>query len=212
MFIYIHAILGGIMNENKVLKAKELFLNNGSILKNSELKQTKFHSREVVELINRGYISKISRGIFVWKENENSLSDNALACGLIPQGTIYLYSAAVYYELTTFNPMSVSLAVPLGSREIKLPSYLPIDLYPIHSNYELGREQINNNGEIIRIYNIERTVCDFFKQRNKIGKDITLEVLKNYMTRKDKNIQKLMEYSTILTDKKALSAYVEVLI
>lgn len=200
------------MNENKILKVKDLFLRNGFILKNSKLKQNKFHIREIAELIERGYIHKISRGTYVWKENEKSLSDNALACGLIPQGIIYLYSAAVYYELTTINPTAVSMAVPLGSREIKLPSYLPIEIYPIQQNYELGIEQINSNNEIIRIYDIERTVCDFFKQRNKIGKDITIEVLKNYMALKEINIQKLMEYATILTDKKALSAYVEVLI
>ena len=200
------------MRTAKLQEAKKLFLENGSILKTSILKENKFHSREIKYLVDNGYACKINHGIYLWKENENLLSDNALACGLIPQGTIYLYSAAVYYELTTINPMAVSMAVPLGSREVKSPSYMPINLYPIHKNYELGREQININNEIIHIYDIERTVCDFFKLRNKIGKDITFEVLKNYMIRKDKNIQKLMEYASVLTDKKALSAYVEVLV
>lgn len=199
------------MDAKKILKAKDLFSKNGSILKTSELRENKFHSREISELINRGYLAKLNRGIYVWKENENALSDNALACGIIPQGIIYLYSAAAYYELTTMNPMKISMAIPLGSRGIQLPDYPPIELYPIHKNFDLGEEKIVHRSEIIRIYNMERTVCDFFKHRNKAGKDITLEVLKNYMQQKNKNIQKLMDYAAVLTDRKALSAYVEAL-
>lgn len=200
------------MNKSKIEKARQLFLNNSSILKTADLNENKFHSREILELVNSGYLSKYKRGVYVWTENENAISDNTLACGLIPQGVIYLFSAAVYYDLTTINPTAVTMAVPLGSREIKLPDYPPIELYTIHQRFELGKIQINNENEVIRIYDKERTVCDFFKNRNKVGKDIALEVLKNYMQQKNKNIQKLMEYASVLTDKKALTAYVEVLL
>lgn len=200
------------MDNKKIEKARSLFLNNGLILRTSELKENKFHSREIAELVSLGYLAKIGRGTYVWKEKENDLTDNALACGIIPQGIIYLYSAAAYYELTTMNPMKVSMAVPLGSREIKLPEYPPIDLYPLSKNIDLGKEEIRKEHEIIRIYNMERTVCDFFKNRNKVGKDIMLEVVKNYMNLKTKNIQRLMEYAEVLTDKKALSTYIEALL
>ena len=158
------------MDNRKIEKARNLFLNNGSILRTFELKENKFHSREIAELVNLGYLAKIDRGIYVWEEKENDLSDNALACGIIQQGIIYLYSAAAYYELTTMNPMKVSMAVPLGSREIKLPEYPPIDLYPLSKNIDLGKEEITKEHEIIRIYNMERTVCDFFKIAIRLAK------------------------------------------
>lgn len=199
------------MDNKKIEKAQDLFLNNGSILRTSELKENKFHSREITELVNRGYLAKIDRGIYAWKDKENDLSDYALACGIIQQGVIYLYSAAAYYEFTTMNPMKVSMAVPLGSRVIKLPAYPPIELYPLSKNVNLGKEEIIKEHEIIRIYNMERTVCDFFKNRNKVGKDMMLEVVKNYMNLKSKNLQRLMEYAEVVTDKKALSTYIEAL-
>ena len=200
------------MDINKIIQAEELFSNNGYILRTSDLKENRFHSREISELVNREYIRKISRGIYIWKDYEPRLSENALACGIVSQGIIYLFSAAVFYELATINPIKVSMAVPLGTRGIKLPAYPPIELYPMQKHLHLGEELISNKKEIIRIYNMERTVCDFFKNRNKVGKDIMLEVLKNYMAKKNKNIQRLMEYAEILTDKKALSTYIEVLL
>lgn len=64
----------------------------------------------------------------------------------------------------------------------------------------------------IKIYNPERTVCDFFKYSSKIGNDVALEVLKNYMVGNKKNLQRLLEYASKLRVKKSIKQYVEALL
>lgn len=54
----------------------------------------------------------------------------------------------------------------------------------------------------VRVYNPDRTICDFFKYSSRVGNDVALEVIKNYMLRKNKNLQLLFEYATKLRVKK----------
>jgi hypothetical protein len=63
-----------------------------------------------------------------------------------------------------------------------------------------------------RIYSRERAICDAVKFRNKIGKDIVLEAIKNYMKMKDRDLSKLYEFSRILRVEKLLTNYLEILI
>jgi hypothetical protein len=63
----------------------------------------------------------------------------------------------------------------------------------------------------IKIYDRERTVCDFIRMRLRIGKDAALEVLKTYMSGR-KNLQKLYEYAELLQIEGVIHPYLEVLV
>jgi hypothetical protein len=55
-------------------------------------------------------------------------------------------------------------------------------------------ETVKRKGYVLRVYDRERTLCEFFRMRLQIGKDTALEVFKQYMAGK-KNLQKLYEYA-----------------
>lgn len=42
---------------------------------------------------------------------------------------------------------------------------------------------------------MEKSVCDAVKFRNKIGVDVSSEILKNYLSRDDRNLTLLSDYS-----------------
>lgn len=192
--------------------AERLFMSSGAILKASILQSGGLGSRDIAALVAEGYIKKIKSGIYFWSDLEGQISDEEYACGAIPKGVIYLYSAAQFHDLSTINPMSISMAVPINSIRTQLPKYPPIRLFPLFSHFELGIQTVQSPHGQVRVYNKERTICDFFRNRNKIGEDIAREVVKSYMNGTDKNLQQLMEYASILTDKNALKPYVEALI
>jgi hypothetical protein len=75
----------------------------------------------------------------------------------------------------------------------------------------VGIETIQVNNYALKIYDRERTVCDFIRNRLKIGKDVALEVLKNYMSG-TKNLQRLYEYAELLQISGVISPYLEVLV
>ena len=64
---------------------------------------------------------------------------------------------------------------------------------------------------IIRIYNVERTICDIIRDRNKIDLQIFNTAINEYMKRKDKNLILLSEYAEKFKIGKILSQYMEVL-
>jgi hypothetical protein len=64
----------------------------------------------------------------------------------------------------------------------------------------------------IKIYNIEKTVCDMFRYRNKLGTDIALEGLKNYLKLKEANINKLSKYAEICQVKTVMMPYVRAIV
>lgn len=201
------------MTETRREKIKKIFDDNGPIVKASVLRENKLCSRDVAELMHAGYVKKHRTGFYSWVNADENISDIELASSLIQNGVICLYSAAVYYDLTTINPIAVTVAIPSSTIKPLLPDYPPIKLYVFSKAFfSLGETTENLSYTDIRIYDMERTVCDFFRLRYQLGEDVTLEVLKNYMARKSKNLQRLMEYAAKFRIKTKIKPYVEAMI
>lgn len=66
------------------------------------------------------------------------------------------------------------------------------------------------NGYCIKIYNVERCVCDAVKFRNKVGMDVCSEVVNNYLARPDRNISLLMDIAKKLKVTQTLEKYLEI--
>ena len=61
----------------------------------------------------------------------------------------------------------------------------------------------------VRITDLERTVCDAVKYRNKIGLDVCGEILDHYLKRPDRNISVLHSYAKRLRIENVLNRYLE---
>jgi hypothetical protein len=121
-----------------------------------------------------------------------------------------LFSTWLHYDLSVSIPHSFNIAIERG-RKVKLPDYPPIQLYHWTKDYyDLGitTEKIYNY--TVKIYDIEKSVCDAVKFRNKIGIDVTAEVLKNYLLRQDRNLTQLVNYARKMRIEKILKTYLEV--
>ena len=200
------------MTKEKQERVRDIFKHYGPIMKTNMLRENKFCSRDIAKLIDDGVIRKIKTGYYALTSSENDMTDLELVSAVIPKGIICLQSAAFYYDLSTQNPTSVSIAIPAKSMPPVLPEHPPIELVMTADtifNIGLAEEQTSNL--MMRIYNRERTVCDFFRSRKKLGEDLALEVLKNYMGSK-RNLQLLMEYAGMFRVKSAIKPYVEALI
>ena len=65
------------------------------------------------------------------------------------------------------------------------------------------------SGYVVRITDLERTVCDAVKYRNKIGLDVCGEVIDNYLKMDNRNISLLNEYAIRLRLRTILTKYLE---
>ena len=63
----------------------------------------------------------------------------------------------------------------------------------------------------INIYDMERTIIDIVRDRNKIDLQVFNKAMKEYMKRKDKNLIKLSKYAKEFKMENILKKYMEVL-
>ena len=123
----------------------------------------------------------------------------------------HFFSAEKYHELSSFIPQRIDITLPPQRRIPVLPEDLHVRIHKaIPRIYEVGIQTVKNDGYPLKIYDRERTVCDFFRMGLQIGKDCAFEALKNYMAGK-KHLQRLSEYAETLRIKGVLFPYLEVL-
>ena len=138
-------------------------------------------------------MEKVKSGLYRWVEDQD-YDELARIKKLYPEGVLCLFSAWHYYELSTTFPYQYHLAFLHKAKPAQI-DYPPIQFYYwSDKQYHLGIVSNESNN----IYDIEKSVCDAVKFRNKIGEDIMLEVLKSYMKRKDRNIEKLVNYAKVM--------------
>lgn len=77
---------------------------------------------------------------------------------------------------------------------------------------DIGVTEIYEGENCFHIFDIEKTVVDIIYYRNKIGIEETSEVLKNYLKRRDRQIDRIYAYAKRLRCEKVVRTYLEVLI
>lgn len=189
---------------------RAFFAKHGDVLTTRELKEAGVSYYSIQKLLQNGQVERIKRGVYRWSEG---IEDEWLEVNkIVPQGIFCLFSIAVLFELSTFVPSQYHVAIPWKDK-VRLPDYPPIKLYFWKdAQYELGQTTHQRNEFELPVYDLEKTVCDFIKLRNKVGLDVTKEVIRSYLDRKDRNLNKLMDYSRRLKISSVVEKYIELLV
>ena len=79
--------------------------------------------------------------------------------------------------------------------------------------FELGKSTLPTPaGNMVPVYDLERTICDIIRSRNKLGTETFLAALKMYAANPKKNLNKLNTYAKQLRVANVLRQYLEVLL
>lgn len=76
----------------------------------------------------------------------------------------------------------------------------------------MGIAEADVAGCKLHIYDIERSVCDAVRFRNKVGMDVMTEILRAYLRRKDRNIARLTEYAGKMRIGTRMTQYLNVMV
>ena len=176
------------------------FITTGEVKSRGEYEQLR-------RAIEDGTLMRIRNGVYV---EISALANNMIDFErIVPHGVLCLYSAFAHYELSTQVPSATCIAIE-AKRKVRLPEYPPIELYYWKKeNLEFGIIQKSISGYNVLITDMERTVCDAVKYRNKIGLDVCGEVIDNYLKKENRNISLLHEYAQKLRVKNILTTYLE---
>ena len=121
-------------------------------------------------------------------------------------------SALDFHQLTTQIPYKLYIAIPRDGKAPRI-EYPPLDIvYLSKQPYSAGIEQHLLDGIPVRIYSREKTVADCFKFRKKIGLDIALEALRDYLRQPKRDIEGLLNFARINRVEKIIRPYLQALL
>jgi len=186
---------------------KTLFDSNKGFLQKTDLPDRKSYLY-LLKMVETGEVERVKRGLFCFAGTMSNVMIDTDK--IVPNGVLCMYSAWFHYKLTTQIPQSYCIAIE-KNRKVVLPEYPPINLYYWQQKYyELGIVRQKIEEYTVNIYDLEKSVCDAVKYRTKIGIDVSSEILRNYLKRRDRNISKLIDYAKNMRIEKILKTYLDI--
>lgn len=182
--------------QKKTDKITDYFKLHGGVARFSSLRKAGLHPDTIKRMEKEGKIEKIGRGLYRLSAHAiDSHPDYVLASLQTPKGVICLVSALYFYGATNEIPRFVDIAIPTGSRAIKI-KYPPVKFYRFSpKTWASGVEKHRIEGHDIAIYSLAKTVADCFKFRNRIGVNVAREALKTAVTEKHVKPGEIMAYA-----------------
>ena len=178
-----------------------------------ELKGRGLSQYKISKLVNMGKLIKLNKSYF---ENVNYCgeeSDFYYVEAYAPKGVICLLSAASYYNLTTYIPDAVDVAIPRKAKMSTIPDWPPMKVhYYTNDRHDIGVITVKEGKNEFQIYNIEKTGVDIVYYRENVGIEETKEILITYLRKNNRNLNRLIKYAELMKCEKVMRQYLEVLV
>ena len=175
--------------ESKILK---LFKNG--YLTTKDVTDNNIPRTYLTKLIKENKIERVSRGVYIKK---NVLVDEFVVLQSKSKYAIYSNMTALYlHGLSNRIPIKYDITVKSGYKG-SLQKEKNVNLfYTKRELLELGVINYKlDSGNIIRVYDLDKTICDIIKNKKKIDAEIFNKAIREYFYSKKKNTLKLYEYA-----------------
>ncbi|MCG9692600.1 type IV toxin-antitoxin system AbiEi family antitoxin domain-containing protein [Vibrio sp. Isolate22] len=160
------------MNPAYLAKLKEL-----SIFTTSDAAKFNITRAALSRAVEKGHIEKLQRGLYGYIGREESeMHSFAEVSARAKNSVICLLSALRYHNLTTQAPSQVWLCIKKDDRAPNI-DYPSIQIIRNRETEDFGVISTEIDGVPVMVTDVERTVVDCFKFRNKIGIDVAIEAL-----------------------------------
>ena len=179
---------------------------SGGTIRTHELREPKAYYG-INKGIKSGNVIRLKNGVYILPEELATTMVDVER--IVPGGVVCMYSAWDYYGLTTQVPDGFYIAIE-KHRKVVVPEISGIVLCYWEEKYcTMGVEEAEIAHHKVKIFCIEKSVCDAVKFRNKIGTEVAVEILRNYLKRKDRNISRLMDYAKQMRVLSTMRQYLE---
>lgn len=193
---------------------EEIYVPNDQLIySTNELQQLGLTPYKIRKLARGETLFRLNKSYYENKNYEGEESDFYYVRAYAANGVVCLLSAAVYYGLSTYIPSAVDVAVPRHENLSRSPEWPSLNIhYYTDERFRLGITEVKEGKNTFRIYDMEKTVADIVFYKERVGVEETKEILTNYLSRQDRNLNKLMMYADKTKCGKIMRQYLEVLV
>ena len=175
--------------ENKILN---LFKNG--YLTTKDVTENNIPRTYLTKLIKENKIERVSRGVYIKK---NVLVDEFVVLQSKSKYAIYSNATALYlHGFSNRIPIKYDITIKSGYKG-SLQKEKNVNLfYTKRELLDLGVINYKlDSGNIIKVYDLDKTICDIIKNKKKIDAEIFNKAIREYFYSKKKNTLKLYEYA-----------------
>jgi len=201
------------MNHKTFKTIENQFIQSNGYMRTKEFMNAGLSYYYLPKLKEEGLIDEIKRGLFRWGEMDfGGFYQYIDVSKIIPNSVFCCYSALELLELSSYISNVYYVAIDRKRSFIpKHPEYPQIKVKTFSGiNFSLGIISIKIDNQEIKLYNMEKTICDFV--RLKFDIHILKEALYDYLSHPKMDLDKLTRYAKILRVDKTIQKYLEVLI
>jgi predicted transcriptional regulator of viral defense system len=190
---------------------QRILKSNNGIVTTTQVSEVGIPRRCLSAMTESGIIYRVGRGIYalpeVW-EDEMFFMQYRFSRG------IFSHETALYlHGMTDRTPLRLTMTFPFGYNTSIVKKHGIVAKLSTVETYDLGIIKVSSpSGNIVKVYDIERTLCDIVKSRHRADIQVINQVMKTYASSKSKDIAKLMNYADILRVKPKILKYMEVLL
>lgn len=190
---------------------RKLLKQQNGILRTSDLQKHGIARVYLANLERNGEIERVSRGIY---STSGSITDEMAAFQIRYKGAIFSHETASYLlGLTDRTPLFYSVTVPTGHNATSLKGHGIKAYYVNRSLYQTGMISLQSpHGNMLKTFNLERTICDLLRNRRQIDIQQVNEALKRYVEKKDRNLNQLYKYARLFRLEKIVRQSIEALL
>ena len=196
---------------NYIEKIEELIKRQNGTILSADLDKYGIPRTYLQRLIFEGKLERSDRGVYVAVD---AIEDEMFAMQKKYSKLIYSHETALFmHDLSDRTPFEYSATVPSGYKVVSNVADRFKIYYVKKELHELGVISLKSSfGNQIRVYNIERTICDIIKSRSRVDIQILNEALKRYIKIKSSDYLLLMDYAKKLNIETVLKNYLEVIL
>lgn len=185
--------------------------NNGGIINNKIASEHGISRAILSKLCLDDKIQRIARGQYIFNDD---MQDELLSISMRSNLFVFSHETALFlHGISDRTPFEHTITAPSG----KIPSKAiqeECKIYYIKPElFNLGKTTLTTPaGNKVAGYDLERTICDIVRSRNKVGSETFLSALKMYASSPKKNLNKLNAYATEMKIVGVVRKYLEVLL
>jgi predicted transcriptional regulator of viral defense system len=198
-------------NLPQIEKLRKLIRDRQGILLTSDLASFNISRTYLTILVRKGEIERVSRGIY---RAQDTIGDEMFNFQTRFNASVFSHLTAVsLHGLSDKTPSLFSVSVPVGYHSAALNRSGQRIYYINRSQFDLGIIFMNTpQGNAIRVTNLERTICDIFRSRNRLGSQFVNDVIKKYVVHPGRNINRLYNYTKEFRIQKVFREYIEIIL
>ena len=156
---------------------------------------------------------KKNNGIITTGEVEKIGINSRVLTRMIEKGIFSHETALYFHDLCDRTPIKYQLTIPSYYNHTLIKNKNYDFFYLKEELYEVGiTEMITPYGNKIRVYDLERTICDIIRNKKRIEIALFTDAMKRYAERKDRNSIRLHKYAKLFNIEDEIRKYLEVLL